>query len=58
MADKSESAAPDGRHLTDAVLDAFKTHRLVGLGESHNLQDHHDALKILLTDPAAARRGR
>jgi hypothetical protein len=40
-----------GRGLADAVLAAFKTHRLVGLGEAHALQNHHDALTLLLTDP-------
>jgi hypothetical protein len=33
------------------VLDAFTTHRLVGLKEAHDLQNHHDALTLLLTDP-------
>jgi hypothetical protein len=37
--------------LTSAVLEAFKTHRLVGLGESHGLQNHHDVLAMLLNDP-------
>jgi hypothetical protein len=40
-----------GRGLGDTVLDAVTTHRLVGLGEAHDLQDHHDALTLLLTDP-------
>jgi hypothetical protein len=33
------------------VLAAFKTHHLVGIGEAHQLQNHHDALTLLLTDP-------
>ena len=37
--------------LADAVLEAFKTHRLVGLGEIHGLQNHGDALTLLLSDP-------
>ena len=37
--------------LADAVLEAFKTHRLVGLGEIHGLQNHGDALALLLADP-------
>jgi hypothetical protein len=41
---------PAGRGLADTVLEAFQTHRLVGLGEAHNLQNHHDALTLLLTD--------
>jgi hypothetical protein len=47
----SGSQAAPGRGIADAVLEAFKTHRLVGLGEAHNLQNHHDALTLLLTDP-------
>jgi hypothetical protein len=46
-----DRAAPAGRTLADTVLAAFKTHRLVGLGEAHQLQNHHDALTVLLTDP-------
>jgi hypothetical protein len=50
------TASPDrgtavGRELAHAVLEAFRTHRLVGLGEAHDLQNHHDALTLLLTDP-------
>ena len=37
--------------LADAVLQAFQTHRLVGLGETHGLQNHHDVLEMLLNDP-------
>lgn len=40
-----------GSGLADAVLEAFKTHRLVGLGEIHDLQNHGDALALLLSDP-------
>ncbi len=42
---------PSARPLADAVLDAFRTHRLVGLGETHDLQNHGDALALLLSDP-------
>ena len=54
--DRAATAGTDrgmlaGRDLADAVLEAFQTHRLVGLGEAHNLQNHHDALTLLLTDP-------
>lgn len=41
---------PAGRGLADTMLEAFKTHRLVGLGEAHDLQNHHDGLSLLLTD--------
>lgn len=37
--------------LADAVLQAFDTHRLVGVGEIHGLQTHGDALTLLLADP-------
>ena len=37
--------------LADAVLEAFSTHRLVGLGELHGVQTHGDALTLLLSDP-------
>src|SRR5260221_12835165 len=40
-----------GRELADMVLEAFKTHRLDGLGEAHGLQNHHDAGTLLLTAP-------
>ena len=43
--------ASAGRDLTDTVVEAFKTCRLVGLGESHGLQNHHDVLDMLLSDP-------
>jgi hypothetical protein len=51
MAGERESVTPAGRELAGTVLEAFTTHRLVGIGESHGLQDHHDALQMLLTDP-------
>jgi hypothetical protein len=44
------NAAANSGGLADAVLEAFKTHRLVGLGEWHGFQEHHDALCMLLTD--------
>lgn len=47
----SDPAAAAGLGLADAVLEAFKTHRLVGLGEIHGLQNHGDALALLLADP-------
>jgi hypothetical protein len=49
VADELESVIPVGRDLADAVLEAFTRHRLVGIGESHGLQNHHDALQLLLT---------
>lgn len=37
--------------LPDLVFEAFKTHRVVGIGETHGLQNHHDLLDLLLNDP-------
>jgi hypothetical protein len=37
--------------FNEAVLAAFKKHRLVGFGETHGLQEHHDALQGLIWDP-------
>ena len=36
------------------MLKAFKTHRLVGFGEAHGLQEHHDGLQRLIMDPRFA----
>ena len=41
----------DARQLADAVLAAFKHHRLVAIGEIHGQQEHHDALQVMLADP-------
>lgn len=43
--------AATGSSLADAVLEAFKTHRLVALGAADSLQNHYDALERLLADP-------
>ena len=53
----SEAPAAAGG-LADAVLEAFDTHRLVGLGEIHGLQTHGHALDMLLSDPRLPGRGR
>jgi len=52
-ASASTGDSPAGLDLTGAVLAAFRTHRLVGLGEAtpHQLQEHHDVLQTLLADP-------
>jgi hypothetical protein len=47
----SVSLWPRPAELAGVVLDAFTGHRLVGIGELHGLQDHHDALQLLLADP-------
>src|SRR5215475_2428531 len=55
------SAAPNHHHepgadgFVEAVLTAFESHRLVAVGEVHGLQEHHDALTELLTDPRLPR---
>jgi hypothetical protein len=51
MANELESVTPAGRELAGTVPEAFTRHRLVGIGESYGLQNHHDALQMLLTDP-------
>jgi hypothetical protein len=37
--------------LTEAVLAAFQTHRLVAISDSHQLQETHDLLTTLISDP-------
>ena len=37
--------------LADAVIDAFRRHRVVAVGEIHGQQEHHDAIMTLLLDP-------
>jgi hypothetical protein len=37
--------------FTGAVLQALSTHQLVGIGEQHQLQEHHDLMGVLLADP-------
>ena len=48
---RAASTAAASTDLADAVLQAFQTHRLVGLGEAHGIQNHHDMLDALLNDP-------
>jgi hypothetical protein len=50
------SAAACGRDpaastFTAAVLQALTTHHLVGIGEQHQLQEHHDLMQTLLSNP-------
>lgn len=45
------SLSRSGGSFTEAVLTAFRTSRLVGLAESHALQEHHDLLQTLIGDP-------
>ncbi|MEN3615748.1 hypothetical protein AAH979_40420 [Plantactinospora sp. ZYX-F-223] len=41
----------NSRPLADAVLAAFRRHRIVAIGDIHEQQEHHDALQTLLLDP-------
>lgn len=43
--------SPGQSDLTDAVLAAFRASRLVSMGEAHILQEHHDVLQTLISDP-------
>jgi heme-binding uptake protein ChaN (Tiki superfamily) len=45
------AAGSTGHGLADAVLAAFRRHRIVAVGEVHGQQEHHDALLTLLLDP-------
>src|ERR1022692_2050048 len=52
----SKAAGPDSgtsgaRELADTVLEAFKTHRLPGIGEKHRPQNTHHRRGMLLADP-------
>ncbi len=48
---RTAGTTASGLGVADAVLAAFQNHRLVGLGETHGLQNHHDVLDMLLNDP-------
>ena len=50
-ASRAATPAAGSADLVDTVLEAFQTYRLVGIGEVHHLQNHHDVLEALLTDP-------
>ncbi len=50
-ASAAERGQPARLDLAGAVFGAFQRHRLVAIGEYHGLQEHHDALVTLLTDP-------
>ncbi|MEU6721227.1 hypothetical protein ABZ897_58090 [Nonomuraea sp. NPDC046802] len=53
VADALDDQATERRThpLADAVLAAFRSHRIVAIGEVHGQQEHHDALQTLLLDP-------
>jgi len=45
------AAAAPGSSLTEAVLAAFQTHRVVAIGDAHAGQEIHDLLLTMLSDP-------
>jgi hypothetical protein len=47
----ADGGQPASLDLAGTVFEAFQRHRLVAIGEYHGLQEHHDALVTLLTDP-------
>ena len=47
---RAATAAP-GSSLTEAVLAAFQTHRVVAIGDAHASQETHDLLLTMLSDP-------
>jgi hypothetical protein len=49
-ASAASRGAQDGTNLTDAVLEAFQTHRVVAVSDSHAEQDVHDLLLTMLSD--------
>ena len=48
---RARQPSRSGSSLTQAVLAAFGTSRLVGLAEAHQLQEHHDLLQTLISHP-------
>ena len=42
---------PAASAFIDAVRQALASHQLVGIGEQHQLQEHHDIMQSLLSDP-------
>ena len=49
--DAQAAAAAPGSSLTEAVLAAFQTHRVVAIGDAHAGQEIHDLLLTMLSDP-------
>lgn len=47
----SGGTGPANGGLAEAVIQALQAHQLVAIGEDHQLQEHHDALQMLLADP-------
>jgi len=48
-------AAPTVRPAIDAILAAFETHPLVGIGDAHNLAQEEDFFAALIRDPRFAK---
>src|ERR1700730_14909231 len=51
---RTEAASAGVLSVHDALLQGFQSHRLVGFGEAHGLQEHHDALQRLIFDSRIA----
>ncbi|HEY6314207.1 MAG TPA: hypothetical protein VIY52_25890 [Streptosporangiaceae bacterium] len=51
LSQSGNSLGRSGHSLTEAILTAFRTSRVVGLAEAHQLQEHHDLLQTLISDP-------
>jgi hypothetical protein len=49
--DAQAAATAPGSSLTEAVLAAFQTHRVVAIGDAHAGQEIHDLLLTMLSDP-------
>ena len=49
--DAQAATAAPGSSLTEAVLAAFQTHRVVAIGDAHAGQEIHDLLLTILSDP-------
>ncbi len=49
--DAQAATAAPGSSLIEAVLTAFRTHRVVAIGDAHANQEVHDLLLTMLSDP-------
>ena len=56
--DAQAAPAAPGSSLTEAVLAAFQTHRVVAIGDAHASQEVHDLLLTMLSDPRSPTSGR
>jgi hypothetical protein len=49
-----QAAAPAPLGVTEAVLDAFTKHKIVAIAETHGVQEFHDTLQRMISDPRFA----